>query len=200
MPRVIQFWFEFASTYSYPAAMTLQAGADAAGVSVQWRAFLLGPVFQAQGYTSSPFIQYPAKGRYMWRDIQRLCARLNLPYRQPSSFPRTSVSAARIVAAFSDAPWIGDFVREVYTANFADDKDIADDAVIRTCLQSVGQDADARLTAAAQAPLKNRLRENTEQAHALGIFGAPSYWVDGELFWGNERQADALAWACGERI
>ncbi|TJY56659.1 2-hydroxychromene-2-carboxylate isomerase [Sinimarinibacterium sp. CAU 1509] len=200
MPRVVQFWFEFASTYSYPAAMTLEAAAAAAGVSVQWRAFLLGPVFREQGYDSSPFIQFPAKGRYMWRDIQRLCARMDLPYRQPSSFPRTSVSAARIVAAYGDAPWIGDFVRAVYTANFANDQDIADDGVIQTCLVSIGQDADTLLASVAQSPLKERLRQNTDQARTLGIFGAPSYWVDGELFWGNERQADALAWACGERI
>ncbi len=200
MPRVMQFWFEFASTYSYPAAMTLEAAARSAGVTVQWRAFLLGPVFREQGYDSSPFIQHPAKGRYMWRDIERLCGRMNLPYRQPSSFPRTSVSAARIVAAYADAPWIDDFIRAVYTANFADDRDIADDGVIRTCLLAIGQDANARLDSVSRSPLKDRLRQNTDQARELGIFGAPSYWVDGELFWGNERQADALAWARGERI
>ena len=65
----LEFWYEFASTYSYPAAMGIEALAETAGVEVVWRPFLLGPIFGEQGWNDSPFNIYPAKGRYMWRDM-----------------------------------------------------------------------------------------------------------------------------------
>ena len=82
----IEFWFDFASTYSYPAAMRVEELAGSHGCSVQWRPFLLGAIFQKQGWNDSPFNIYPAKGRYMWRDLERLCASLELPFRKPSQF------------------------------------------------------------------------------------------------------------------
>ena len=65
----LDFWYEFASTYSYPAAMRIEAAANAAGVDIRWRPFLLGPIFKAYGWTDSPFNIFAAKGRYMWRDL-----------------------------------------------------------------------------------------------------------------------------------
>ena len=79
----LDFWFEFASTYSYPAAMRIDALAEACRVTVRWRPFLLGPIFKDQGWTTSPFNVYPAKGRYMWRDLARICDDLGLPFAQP---------------------------------------------------------------------------------------------------------------------
>jgi 2-hydroxychromene-2-carboxylate isomerase len=100
----LEFWFEFASTYSYPAAMRVEAAARAAGVPLAWRPFLVGPIFRAQGWNDSPFNIYPAKGRYMWRDLERICAQLGLPLRRPSAFPRNGLLAAareRIEAALA---------------------------------------------------------------------------------------------------
>jgi 2-hydroxychromene-2-carboxylate isomerase len=86
------------------------------------------------------------------------------------------------------------FVRAVYRANFADDRDITSPDVVASILTSLGRDATATI-AAAQAPeVKMRLREQTEEAGRLGIFGAPTVVVDGELFWGNDRLEDAVAW------
>ncbi|SFF50651.1 2-hydroxychromene-2-carboxylate isomerase [Fontimonas thermophila] len=194
----LEFWFEFASSYSYPAALRIEQLARSAGVRVLWRPFLLGPLFQAQGYASSPFVQFPAKGRYMWRDIERICARTGIPFRKPSAFPRTSVLGARIACAFQDEPWVPRFVCALFTANFAHDRDIGDDRVVADCLTACGESAPARIAAVQTDPLKSRLRTQTERAAALGLFGAPSFLVDGELFWGNDRLEDALAWARGE--
>lgn len=197
-PKPLEFWFELASTYSYPAAMRIQAAAHAAGVAVRWRPFLLGPLFQQQGYGESPFIQYPVKGRYMWRDIARVCARAGLTFRMPSSFPRTSVLGARIACAFQDEPWVPAFVRALYHANFAEDLDIGSEDVVARCLAQCDQTSAQRIDAVRTAPLKDRLRAQTEQAASLGLFGAPSFRVGDELFWGNDRLEDALAWARGE--
>src|SRR5947208_4300346 len=92
---VLQLWFEFASTYSYPAVQRIEALAAGLGVGVEWKPFLLGPVFKSQGWNDSPFNLYPAKGRYMWRDLERLCAKYGLPFHRPSVFPRPSLLAAR---------------------------------------------------------------------------------------------------------
>src|SRR5258708_37224252 len=93
---VLVFFFEFASSYSYPAAMRIGALAEGAGVAVRWRPFLLGPIFRAQGWDNSPFNLYPAKGRYMWRDLERICGRLGLALRRPDPFPQPRLPAARL--------------------------------------------------------------------------------------------------------
>jgi 2-hydroxychromene-2-carboxylate isomerase len=193
--KTMEFWFEFASTYSYPAAMRVEAAARDAGVHVQWKPFLLGPIFKAQGYESSPFFAFPVKGQYMWRDVERLCLKYGIAWKRPTSFPRSSVTAARIGCSYADAPWLPAFIRAIYHANFAEDRDINDDAVVRACLTQLGVDADAVLAHVMTAAEKPRLREQGEQATQRGLFGAPSFIVDGELFWGNDRLEDALAWA-----
>ena len=99
----LDFWFDFASTYSYLAAMRIDALAAEAEVDVQWRPFLLGPIFAAQGWTTSPFNIYPAKGRNMWRDLERQCARMKLPLKRPSPFPQNSLAAARMAVAGREA-------------------------------------------------------------------------------------------------
>ena len=81
----IDFWFEFGSTYSYPAAMRVEELAGQAGVGVNWRPFLLGAIFREQGLSDSPFNLYPAKGRYMWHDLERTCRALGIPFKSLGS-------------------------------------------------------------------------------------------------------------------
>lgn len=194
----LQFWFEFASTYSYPAAMRIEALAAERNVAVSWRAFLLGPIFREQGWNDSPFNLYAAKGRYMWRDLERTCKAQGVPFRRPSEFPRNGLLAARIAYRFSDAPWLPRFVRTVYRANFEEDLDISAREIVERCLESAGQEAATILEEAQSPASKQGLRTQTEQAVGLGIFGAPSFVVDRELFWGNDRLESALDW-CAER-
>ena len=126
----LDFWFEFASTYSYPAVMRVNALADKAGVAVRFRPFLLGPILKAQGWDTSPFNLYPAKGRHMWRDLERTCADLGLPFRRPEPFPQSSVLAARVALVGLADHWGEDFCRAVYHAEFADGRRIDETATI----------------------------------------------------------------------
>ena len=192
---MVEFWFEFASTYTYPAAMRIEALARARGIDVSWQPFLLGPIFREQGWDDSPFNIYPAKGRYMWRDLARLCDEIGLEFRKPSQFPRNGLLAARVACAFTRAAWVPSFVRNVYTANFAHDRDIADPEVLSDCLGSLVEDPAATLGVAGSDESKARLRQNSERAKALGIFGSPSFVVEGELFWGNDRLEAAFDWS-----
>lgn len=190
----VDFWFEFGSTYSYPAAMRVEGEARARGIGLRWRPFLLGPIFKAQGWNDSPFNIYPAKGRYMWRDMERICQAQGIALKHPSRFPRNGLLASRVVARFEDEAWTGAFVRAVYHASFAEDREISEPDVVASLLESVGQSA-ALLEQASTDEAKTRLRARTEQAAALGIFGAPSFVAGNELFWGNDRLEAALEWA-----
>ncbi len=197
MTKRIDFWFDFASTYSYLSALRIDRLASARGVKVNWRPFLLGPVFTAMGWSDSPFNIYPSKGRYMWRDMERLCKHYGFPLKRPSRFPRNGIRPARIICAHQDAPWVPAFAREVFSAGFAKDQDIGERDVVVGLLGSMGLDAEALLAAAESLEGKDRLRRQTEEAFELDIFGAPTFIVGGEMFWGNDRLEQALAWAEG---
>jgi 2-hydroxychromene-2-carboxylate isomerase len=193
----VDFWYEFASTYSYPAAMRVEALAQARGIALNWRPFLLGPIFAARGMGDSPFNLHAAKGRYMWRDLRRVCARLGLPLRRPEPFPQNSLLAARIALAL-DVSKRPEFSRAVYTAEFAEGRSIADRATVGEILQAMNLDAEEILARAASAPNKDKLRSETALAESLGIFGAPTLaTADAEIFWGNDRLEEGLDWAAG---
>jgi 2-hydroxychromene-2-carboxylate isomerase/alkylhydroperoxidase family enzyme len=195
MPE-LQFWFDFASTYSYVAAERIEGLAAAAGVRVLWRPFLLGPIFtEQQGIKDSPFNVYPARGRHMWRDLERLTARYGIPWRRPAAFPRNGMLPARVACAAGDAPWVPEFCRAVFRANFAEDRDVSDPAVVGPLLAAAGQDPAALLARAAAPDAKQALRDRTSEAGRLGLFGAPSLLAGDELFFGQDRLEDAVAFA-----
>ncbi|PXW63763.1 2-hydroxychromene-2-carboxylate isomerase [Methylobacterium sp. B4] len=197
----LEFWYEFASSYSYLAAMRIEALAAEAGVALRWRPFLLGPIFAAQGWNNSPFNLYPAKGRNMWRDLAREAARLGLPaVTPPKPFPQNSLSAARVATYGADQDWLIPFTKAVFATSFAKGGSIAEPAAVGRILDSLGLDGTQILKAAASETNKGRLKVAGEEARSRGIYGAPSFLTeDGELFWGNDRLEQALAWAAGDR-
>ncbi|MBL8575554.1 MAG: 2-hydroxychromene-2-carboxylate isomerase [Hyphomicrobiaceae bacterium] len=194
MPR-LEYWYEFASTYSYVSTMRIGALAGAAGVEIVWRPFLLGPIFAAQGWTNSPFNLYPAKGRYMWRDMERLCADERLPLKRPAKFPQNTLLAARTALTLAQ-PERAAFSRAAFHAEFADGADLADPAVVNALIGGLGLDIPMVTARAGSPDIKAALKTQTDQAATLGIFGSPSFVAaDGELFWGNDRLEQALQWA-----
>ncbi len=195
-PPILDFWFDFASTYSYPAAMRIGGLAAAAGVEVRFRPFLLGPIFKAQGWTTSPFNLFEAKGRNMWRDLERICADWHLPFRPPKPFPQNSILAARVALVGLSEGWGEAFCVEVFRAQFGEEHSIEDARAIGEILTRLTIAAAPVLVAAQSDGNKLRLRQQTEQAQRAGVFGAPTFiTADGELFWGNDRLERALLWA-----
>ena len=190
----LDFWFDFGSTYSYPAAMRIEKLARSHGCRISWRAFLLGAIFKTQGMNDTPFNIYPERGRYMWRDLERVCESEGIPFRRPSQFPRNGLLAARIACWYADAVWLPEFVRAIYAANFQDDLDISDATVVARCLAAIGQNAAEVLAQAQSAESKTKLRAQTDEAAKLGIFGAPFFIVGSEPFWGNDRLEQAISW------
>lgn len=191
----LQIWFEFASTYSYLTVSRAEPMLRRAGLSYSWHPFLLGPIFRDRGMTTSPFVLDPLRGAYMWRDMERLCARHDLPFRRPDIFPANGLGAARIMTAALDQPWSGDFARAVFAAQFARGEDISQPDVLRRALTTCNVDPDPWRDKAQLPDTKDRLRAATQTARTLGIFGAPSLVVNTELFWGDDRLEDAIAFA-----
>lgn len=199
MSVTVDFWFEFASTYSYLSIMRIEEEAQARAVKLRWRPFLLGPIFASQGLNTSPFRIYPVKGRYMWRDMERRAARYGLAFRCPledrqNLFPQNGLWAARMALVGLKQHWGIAFCQSVYQAQFVAGRDIADKNLLISLAVEAGAATDI-LEQAGSPEIKQQLRTNTEEAQASGLFGAPSFTVAGELFWGDDRLEEALDWA-----
>ena len=193
----IEFWFEFASNYSYLSVMRIENEARRHGVRIAWRPFLLGPIFRALGMETSPFVLQKEKGAYVWQDMDRQCRKYGLRWTRPSTFPRLGVLPLRVALLGADRPWMAAYCRRVMELNFVLDEDINSPTQLSPILAELGLPASDILAQAQAEPTKALLREQTEQARARGIFGAPTFFVGTEMFWGNDRLDDALLFAAG---
>lgn len=195
MPDPIDFYFDFSSPYSFLAAEQIDALAARHGRSVRYRPILLGIVFKASG--GAPLTQqYAPKARYSELDFERSARYAGVRYRHPSKFPIGAVGASRAVLWLQQhrPETVNAFVHAVWRAFFQDDRDISDNAVVAEIAQSIGLDG-AQLMEATQDPtVKDALRRQVEEAIALGVFGAPTIVVDGEMFWGNDRLPQIERW------
>ncbi len=192
MNKEIEFWYEFGSNYSYLSAMRIESLAQGNGLAVRWRPFLLGPIFKSFGWETSPFVLQARKGAYMWEDMVRQCRKYGVPWQRPSEFPRRALLPMRLATLGSNEPWIGAFTRRVMLMNFAEDRNIDSPDTMREVLNELGLDAEQLIGAAQAEVTKARLRSQTEAAEGRGIFGAPTFFVSGQMYWGNDRLEDAI--------
>jgi 2-hydroxychromene-2-carboxylate isomerase len=193
---VLDFWYEFASPYSCLSALRIEKLAEEAGVGLRWRPFLLGPIFAAQGWNTSPFALFPSKGRYMWRDTARRGRRQGISLVKPENFPQNSLVAARLALAGREEGWTPAFSKALFRAHFCEGRNLAEEAVLSWALKEAGGDPNLALPLSRSEEVKGRLKAEIEYAKSIGIFGAPFFVAgDGELFWGDDRLEEALEWA-----
>ena len=197
--KAIEFWFDFASPYSYLAAERIEALCAKSELSVHWRPFLLGPIFRSFGWETSPFVLQKEKGAHMWIDMERQCRKYGLAWTRPSSFPRGGILASRVALLLERSGRAAPFCRAVMRQNFAQDRDIGDREVVAAALAEIGETGQV-IEAASRDEIKSALREETDLAKQKGIFGAPSFFVDDEMFWGNDRLEDAIARASEKNV
>jgi len=191
----LEFWFEFGSNYSYLTVMNIEELARESGVRIVWRPFLLGAIFRDFGWNTSPFVLQAEKGRYAWNDMRRRAAKYGLEFNMPSVFPRSAILPMRVALLAANEPWIGSFCKRVMLQNFVHDLDINHPDNVRQALDGLVSDPGAFMQAAQGDDIKARLREQTSEARARGIFGAPTFFVGDEMFWGDDRLEDALEFA-----
>lgn len=191
----IQFYFDFSSPYAYIASEWIDAVAARHGRTVQWQAILLGVTFQAAEL--KPPVAHPIKRDYALRDFERSAHFAGLPYRQPATFPIPTQLAARVFWWLHDTAGPQQavhFARAGLRAYFTRGVLLNDPAQLKALVQALGLDAVAAEQAWQDESWKQRLRGVNEAAVAAGVFGAPFFLVDGEPFWGNDRQPQIERW------
>ena len=197
--RRIDFWFTMGSTYTYLSAMRLPDVARAAGVSFRWRPFHLAVLLKETNHI--PFADKPAKSAHMWRDIERRAAMHGIPARLPAPYPLANTERANLVAIVGMREgWGVDYVRAAYRRWFQQGEENGSDANLAASLGEVGQEPARVLALAAGEAARAELAAETDAARAAGLFGAPSFTVGNELFWGDDRLEDALDWLREGRV
>ena len=187
MTRTVEFFFDFGSPTTYLAYRQLPKLAAEAGADIAWRPMLLGGVFKATGNASPASV--PAKGRWMNDDMRRWAERYGVPLRFNPHFPINTLTLMRGAAAMQ-LRQPDDFARYldvVFRAMWEAPEDLGDAAVLEARLTAAGFDAAAFAAHVADPDVKARLVATTEEAVARGVFGAPTFFVDGTMFFGQDR-------------
>ncbi|MBI1417912.1 MAG: 2-hydroxychromene-2-carboxylate isomerase [Limimaricola sp.] len=189
----IDFWFAIGSTYTYFPVMRLDTVEAETGIHFNWRPFNLRKVLLAMN--SIPFADKPAKLAYMWRDIERRAAAFGLSVSMPPPYTITDAERANRIALLGlKEGWGKAYIRASYRRWFAEGQDAGAEPNFVASLREAGQDPDATLARADTAEAAEALDRATDEAVALGLFGAPNFVVGDEVFWGHDRLDDAIAW------
>jgi len=184
MAARIEFFWEPSSPYTYIASTQIEALAQRAGAQLAWKPMLLGKVFEATGNRMN--IAVPAKARYMFSDLELLARHYRIPLKRPEVFPVNSVAVARAALAAPESQQPA-FAKALLRAYWGEGRDTGQPDEIRRVAASTGLDGDAVLAGTQQQGVKDRLRSNTEEAIARGVFGAPTFFVGEQMFWGCDR-------------
>jgi len=184
----LEFFYDFVSPYSYLASTRVEAEAARAGGTVRFRPFLLGGVLKATGNRAP--LETPAKLAHMWTDLQRWAKRLGVPLNRPPTFPVLTVLPLRAALAAEQGGGLVPYTHAMYRAYWVEGRDVSQPAVVEEVARGAGLDG-AALVAAAPG-FKEALARQTQEAVERGAYGAPTFFVGGEMFVGNDRLDFAL--------
>ncbi len=188
MTRTVDFFFDLSSPYSYLAATQVDAAVARHGATARWRPVVLAAIFKAADNRMPA--QSPPKARYMLADLARWAARYGVPFALNSRFPLNAMTAHRMICAartrHGDAA-AARLARALFDAAWAADRDITDAAVLTGLGDGAGLPGAALVAATQEQAVKDALRADTDEAIARGMFGAPTFVVGDELFFGNDR-------------
>ncbi|AXI53644.1 2-hydroxychromene-2-carboxylate isomerase [Sulfitobacter sp. JL08] len=190
----IEFWYSIGSTYSYLTVMRLPEVERALGVEIRWRPFNVRRVMIEQN--NIPFKDKPVKTAYMWRDIERRAGRYGLSPQIPAPYPIPGLVLANQIAALGvEEGWVSDYTRATYRRWFERGEPAGEEPNLTGSLEEIGCDPNRVLAAAQSERIIDALAQATDEAMEIGVFGSPTFVVDGEVFWGDDRLEDALLWA-----
>lgn len=187
MPETVQFFFDVGSPAAYIAWKQLPQVCRETGAAIAYKPMLLGGVFQATGNHSPTTV--PAKGRYMMDDLGRFAARYGAAFQQNPHFPINTLMLMRGAAGLQmwEPARFVPYVDAVYSAIWAEAKNMNDPATVGAVLQAAGFDPGALLAMTGEQAVKDRLKAITQEAVERGVFGAPTFFVDGQMQWGQDR-------------
>jgi len=185
--KSVDFYYDYGSPTAYLAWTQLPRICAAHGAQLVYKPFLLGGVFKATGNQSPVII--PAKAKWMFADLQRWSRHWGVPLTINPHFPFNTLELMRAAAGMQlrQPGRLDDFNRAIYTAIWVDAQNFKQPEVVAAALAKAGFDPAQIAALSADEEVKAALRANTEEAVARGVFGAPTMFVGGELFWGQDR-------------
>jgi len=195
---MIDFWISIGSTYSYLSAMRLRGVEDESGVAFRWRPFSVRAIMIEQ--KNIPLLGKPVKLAYMWRDIERRARSRGLEPRLPAPCPLAEFDLANRIAIVGEGEgWCADYVRAAYRHWFHSSHEPGSEPGLSDALREIGQSPARVVESAKSEAIGERYKQATEEAKSLGVFGSPTFVVDGEVFWGDDRVEDAIRWRQNSR-
>ncbi len=193
--KEIEFWFSIGSTYTYLSVTRIAEVSQKTGASFSWKPFSVRKIMREMDNIPFP-PNKQTKVEYMWRDIERRARGYGFVANVPAQYPLQEFDLANRIAVLAmKEGWCEDYVRETYRLWFIDGHEAGSDVNLTQTLYEVGQDKLRVLELADSSDVEAAYLNQTESAKQAGIFGSPSFIVDGELFWGDDRLEDAINWA-----
>ena len=185
MAKKVEFFFDCVSPASYLAWTQMPAIARETGAEIEYKPFFLPGLFKEAG-SSSP-ISVPAKGKWLFDDLSRFARRYGVPFAMNDAFPMNSIAMMRGLVAWQGREEFTALGDAFYEAVWVTNKNVTDPAVLGEIVASAGIDPDAFAKAIADPEVKQRLIDLTTEAKERGAFGAPTFFVDGTMYWGQDR-------------
>ena len=185
MSKQVEFYFDVGSPASYLAWTQIRSLAERHGAEVIFQPMLLGGVFKATGNSSPATV--PAKGAYTRVDFQRFARRYGVPFAHNPHFPVNTMQLMRGAVAYLGTERFSTYLEAVFQAMWVDGKDLGNPEVVGQVLAASGFDPGEVMQKVNEPEVKDRLRQITEGAIGRGVFGAPTFFVNGEMFFGQDR-------------
>jgi 2-hydroxychromene-2-carboxylate isomerase len=186
MTKIVEFFYDFGSPTVYLAATQLPRIAGSVGATIDWRPMLLGGVFKSTG-NQSPVV-VPAKAAYMNDDLERFAKRYGVPFRFNPHFPINTLALMRGAVAYQADAVVSSTYREaIFTAIWVEARNLNEPDVIGQVLGDAGLDPAELMNSIGEQTVKDQLIANTEEAVNRGVFGAPTFFVGEQMFFGQDR-------------
>ncbi len=192
--KTLQYWFSYGSTYTYLTVSRIEALTRSRGVELEWKPFNMKSITLELGMPKGPFGSNPAKFDYMWRDVERRAKGYGLTFKRPSIYPIDYQLTGRVGLHASHQGWCPKFTLRVAQMNYAEGRPICIEGNLEEVLRELDKDPEETIVKAESPEVIEQMRQRTDEAKSLGMFGSPSFVAAGELFWGDDRLEDAIEW------
>ncbi len=192
MKKKVEFYYDFGSPYSYLASTQIERICEKYGAELEWRPFLLGGVFKESGNRSP--LEVPNKKAYMIKDLANWAKHYGLQLNVPDLFPLNSVKPMRGALAAKEKGRIRDYTHNLFRLYWIEGCDLNQDEILKNAVSEIGMEVDWFLQRIGEQEIKDKLRDETAEAVKRGAFGAPTFYVDEKIFWGNDRLIFVEEW------
>ena len=185
MIKPFDFYFDFVSPYTFLAHKKITRIENEHSVKVKYMPILLGGLLKLAGIKAD--MDIPIKGKYMIKDCKLWAEKYNIIFKFNNYFPISTLNLMRCTLVAEKKGFARNFINKIFDAIWKDDLNLNDNIILEKLLKNFDRNPKNFLLEAADQKIKDELKEKTERAHKMGIFGAPTFVVNDKIFWGQDR-------------